>query len=133
MTKEKPLISVALYLRGQNLDPTLVSNVLGIQPTRSQKRGGFKADSTRFVAKIGMWTLKVKSDARPLVDLIGELLQRIGDPPTPLNKIEGVEDAQLDVFFALDDKKKGTVEFTMTVNQIARLSQLGLSLCVTVS
>lgn len=132
--QERPLISVAIYLKGHRLDPDHVSQVLGIQPSRSQKKGGFRAESTKFIAKIGMWTHKIKSDSRLISDLIDELLKQIGNPPTPLNEIDGVEDAHLDILFALDgdDGAKETVEFALTKNQIARLSQLGLSACVTV-
>ncbi len=81
-----------------------------------------------------MWALKVKSETRPLLELIDELFKQIGDPATPLNRIEGVEDAQLDIFFALEDAgTKETVEFVLAANQIKRLSEFGLSLSVTVS
>lgn len=134
MTKDKPLISVAILLRGNELDPASVSKIVGIQPTQSQKKGGFKPGSTKFIAKFGMWALKVKSETRPLLELIDELFKQIGDPPTPLNSIEGVEDARLDIFFALEDAEtKETVEFALTKDQIKRLNQLGLSLCATVS
>ena len=98
MTKEKPLISAAILLRGDKLDPAFVSKMVGIQPTQSQKKGGFKPGSTKFIAKLGMWALKVKSETRPLLELIDELFKQIGDPATPLNRIEGVEDDSLTFF-----------------------------------
>jgi hypothetical protein len=134
MTKEKPLISAAILLRGEKLDPALVSKMVGIQPSQSQKKGGFKPGSTKFIAKFGMWALKVKSETRPLLELIDELFKQIGDPPTPLNTIEGVEDARLDIFFALEEAgTKETIEFVLAANHIKSLSEFGLSLSVTMS
>jgi hypothetical protein len=75
-TEAAPLISVAIYLKGSALDPALVSSVIGVEPSRSQRKGGLRAGSTKFIAKIGMWALKVKSESRSMPELIDELLQR---------------------------------------------------------
>jgi hypothetical protein len=132
--KQKPLAVIGIYLKGYHLDPDYISQVLQIQPSRSQKKGRLKAGSTRFVAKIGMWAIDVKSELRPISELIEELFQTIGNPPMRLDELEGVEDAHLDVFFAKDDENRGveTVEFALSQPQVARLGQLGLSVCVTV-
>ena len=132
MKSANPLISVAIYLRGNELDPAVVSKVLGIEPSRSQKRGGFKHRSTRFIAKIGVWALKISSDSRLVENMIDELLQKIGHPPQPLDKIEGVEDAHLDIFIAWKDGPNESVEFSLTQDHLAKLNQLGLSTCFTV-
>jgi len=135
MIKKKLLISVAIYLRGHRLNPDHVTQTLNVQPSRSQKKGGFKPGSTRFVAKIGMWTLKVKSNSRSIAELINELFQKIGNLPVRLDEIEGVEDACLDIFVPLSKNGKidETLEFVLTKSQIVKLSQLGLSACFTVT
>lgn len=132
--KEKPLIQVSIYLRGHQLNPEKVTRLLGIQPSFSQTKGKLTPGSNKHIARIGVWALKIKSESRPISELIDELFVQIGNP-TQLDKIEGVEDAHLDIFFAQDDddSTKETVEFALTKNQILKMSQLGLSACVTVS
>ena len=132
--KKKPLIQLSIYLCGYELDPDHISKKLGIEPSESQKKGGFKPGSTKFLAKIGIWALKTKGRSRAISDLLDELFKMIGNPPTPLNELDGVEDAHLDMFFGLDDEDgtKETIEFTLTKSEIARINHLGLSLCVTV-
>jgi len=132
MEEKKPLKSVALYLRGHELDPVYISQKLGIQPTRSQKKGNFKAGSRKFIAKIGIWALKIKSESRTISDLVGELFDKMADQSIRLDRIVGVEDAHLDIFFAFGDDEKDSVEFMLTKDQIGKASQLGLSICVTV-
>jgi hypothetical protein len=99
-----PLIEVAIYLYGERLRPEYVSHVLAIQPSTSQKKGGPAWNSGKFIAKIGLWALIAHSDSIVVSDHIDVLLKQIGNPPTPLNEIEGVEEAHLDVFVTLDDK-----------------------------
>src|SRR5437773_12569053 len=91
----KPLISVAIYLRGTDLDPKVVSGILGIEPSRAQKRGQLKPGSRKFVAKIGTWVLKIASDSRSVESMIDELLQKVGNPTIPMDRIENVEDSHL--------------------------------------
>ena len=135
MKKKKQFISIAIYLRGDGLNPDHVSQVLSVQPSRFQKKDEFKHGSTRFIAKIGVWTLKVKSDSRSISELVDELFQKLGDPPVRLGEIEGVEDAYLDIFVPLSQRGKidETLEFALTKSQIEKLSQLGLSACFTVT
>jgi len=134
MKTQKPLIIVAIYLRGEKLDPEQVSKRLNIRPSESQKKGGFKPRSKRFIAKFGMWVLRLQSDSRPIAEMIDELLHKIGNPPARLDKIENVEDAHLDIFFGKDENgEKEDVEVALTKSQVARLNQLGLSVCLTIA
>jgi hypothetical protein len=135
MKKKKQFVSVAIYLRGDELSPDHVSKLLGVQPSRCQKKGEFKLGSTRFIAKIGVWTLGARSNSRSISELVEELFQKIGNPPVRLDGIEGVEDAYLDIFVPLSQRGKmdETLEFALTKSQIAKLGQLGLSACFTVT
>jgi len=92
----RPLVSIALYLKGSDLDPTIVSKTLGIEPSRSQKKGGYTHGSTKVIAKIGMWALEISSDSRPVEEMVEELIRKIGDSARPLNEIEGVAAASFE-------------------------------------
>ena len=73
MNLPKPLISVAVYLRGPDLNPSAVSQALGTEPSKSQKKGTRIYKSRRLLAKSGLWVLKIKSDSRPVENMIDEL------------------------------------------------------------
>ena len=135
MQTTKQFICVAIYLKGYELNPEYVTQMIGVQPSKSQKKGGLKPNSTRFVAKIGMWMVDVESRTLSVSELIDELLQKIGNPSVRLDEIKGVEDAFLDIFVPLskDGKINEPLEFALTKNQITKLNQLGLSVEVTVS
>ena len=114
MKLAKRLVVVSVYLKGDKLSPERVSEIIGVEPQDSQTRGGLQSRSKRFIAKIGMWKSSVKSDQRTVGSVIDELLQRLGRSPVPLNKIEGVQQAELDILVASDDGPNETVEFTLT-------------------
>ena len=131
-TSNNPLVTVAIYLRGADLDPVHVSKILGVRPSSSQKRGDFTSRSKKFVAKIGVWTLKAKTESRPIQAIIDDLLEEIRAPRVRLDGIKGVEDAHLDVFIAFDDGAERALEFSLGKDQLAKLCQLGLSAVFTV-
>jgi hypothetical protein len=132
---EKPEIDVSIYLRGDELQPEHVSQVLGVQPTQFQTKGGPTSHSTKVIAKIGVWALYAQTDSIEISDHIDELLKMIGNPITPLDEIDGVEEAYLDVFISSSDENdaRKTVEFVISKDQLKELVRLGLCGHFTVS
>jgi len=130
----KPLVTTAIYLLGYDLDPAHITQVLGVEPSSSQIKGGFKPGSARHIARTGMWTIMIESDSRSASEMVDELLQRLENSGRRLDRIKGVQNAHLDVLFALDDGEgsKQTIEFKLTRTQMSKLSQLGLGACITV-
>jgi hypothetical protein len=76
----------------------------------------------------------IESDSRSASGMVDELLQRLKDSGRRLDRIKGVQNAHLDVLFALDDDEgsKQTIEFKLTRTQMSKLSQLGLGAYITV-
>jgi hypothetical protein len=66
-------------------------------------------------------------------DHIDEILKKIGSPPTPLDKIDGVDEAYLDVFIGVEDESAKTVEFAIPRSQLKEVVRLGLCGHFTVS
>lgn len=93
---------VAIYLRGDRLNPSDVSEILGIEPSRFQKKGELKSGSEKYVAKLGLWMLKAQTNSTSISDQIGELLEKLKMLQTRLDQIEGVEEASLDIFIPMD-------------------------------
>jgi hypothetical protein len=122
-----PLVEVAIYLCGKRLQPAHVSQVLNLQPSKSQTKGGPTCHSTKFIAKVGLWALVAQSHSTVVSDHIEELLKKIGSPPTPLDEIDGVEAAQMDVFVAVEDDDEKTIQIVIPRSQLKEIVQLGLS------
>ena len=76
MNAEDLSLYVAIYLRGDSLKPEHVSEVLGVQPSRFQTKGGFRFETTKYIAKIGVWALMTQTRSVILTDHIDELLKK---------------------------------------------------------
>jgi hypothetical protein len=131
MKQEEPYLIVAVYLRGGQLQPMHVSEVLGIKPSRFQVKGGLKFGSKDVIAKIGVWALIAQTNSPILADHLDELFGKIGDP-IPLDKIEGVEEAYLDIFMAPDAENQ-TVESKISKSDLQKINRLGLDIQLTIT
>ena len=131
------LITVALYLRGDDLDPELVSRTLGITPSRSQRRGEKQTTSTNkeITTRIGLWAILSESKSRALSDHVAELITRVGTKRDRLLGIPGVQEAYVDVFMAADADADGggTCEFDLSAEQVAFVAGLGTPIKFTIA
>ncbi len=131
-------MKVGIYLYGDELEPSFISKVLGVSSAIYQKKGEFTASSKNkansVIAKIGMWALIAEIDSVNVGDHIDELLCKVGNPPVPLNLIEGVSEAHLDVaFFGSDDEEpRKTAEARLSRVHVETIGRLGLGMQFTV-
>ena len=132
MSMKDPKLVISIYLRGNELKPGYVSEVLGVRHSQSQRKGELRTDSKKLIAKIGVWSLVAKTASKAVPDHIDELLATIGNFQARLNQIDGVEDAYLDILIALDDQDTRTVEFRLAERHLHELSRLGLYVQFTV-
>ena len=125
-------ITVGLYLRGDDLDPALVSKVLGMSPSRSQRKGEKRVTSTNkeYTTRIGLWALFSETDSNVLSDHFAQLVLKLGTNGDTLRNIPGVEEAYFDVFMArtADEDGGGTFEFDFDAEQLAAISNFGISI-----
>lgn len=123
-------IIVALYLRGDNLDPEVISNTIGIIPTESQYKGQKNITSTNreFYSKIGMWALVADSVSYNVADHINWLVSQIGKCGNTLRSINGVDEAYVDIFIAAkaDEDGEGACNFELDAEMFAALAKLEL-------
>jgi len=130
---------VALYLYGDKLNPAVATEKLGVNPTSSRYKGqvvvGRKTGREFAPAKIGVWVLDVDSKSLNLSDHIKILASKFGSGHIPFLEIEGVEEAEIDVFIAgdTDDECHGKVRFELNNEAIAALAHLSLPLRFTAS
>ena len=139
MNQQNQKLEVALYLRGDDLDPAQVSQLLGLEPTKSQRKGEERLTSTnrKITAKVGLWALVAESKSNDLSVLIDELTSKIGDrAAAPLPSIPGVQEAFLDVFIAIDADREdggGTCEFQLSTEDLHSLKRVGVATRFTVA
>lgn len=124
---------VALYLYGTELDPLVITQIIGVKPTKSWRRGeriaGEKSGS-EFTAKIGLWMLKSTSRSKELSDHLHELLTCLNKKR--LDKIEhikGVQHAKIDVYLLPESGEDATL--SLDGCDLLILGQLGLRLDLT--
>ncbi len=71
--------SVSIFIRGDDLDPALVSKQIGVNPTDSQYKGKTTITKTghKVVAKTGVWRLNSYVTKQCLSDQIIDLASKI--------------------------------------------------------
>ncbi|MBA3353105.1 MAG: DUF4279 domain-containing protein [Blastocatellia bacterium] len=111
-----------------------VSKVVGIQPTEEQQRGE-SIRGSKAIAKIGLWALVAQTKSRSIPEQMDELLTKIGSPTKPLDQIDGVDEAYLDIFVTPDyeHQEREPVEGMLTREHLTALDRLGLCLQFTMS
>lgn len=139
MAEEDYKVSVALYLRGSELDPSAVSNALGRMPDRSQYKGERQSGAAgqEYLRNIGLWALEaqLETDSGKLADYIDALLSKIDFDNRAISKLRGLEEAFIAVFMAKnpDEEGGGTYEFEISPSQMAELSRLGVPVRFTIT
>ena len=135
-------IHVGLYLRGDKLDPDLLSAIVGTIPSAWQRKGETVATSTgRIVTKnIGLWALISESES--LSQSIDEVI-RLADKPLKwteterqaLTSLPGVEEGYIDIFIGGTSVTLGggTCEFELSEVQTAAIAKLRLPICFTIA
>jgi hypothetical protein len=130
-------IDVSVYLRGDSLDPVTVSALLGIEPSKSQRKGERRTTSSNreVTAKIGVWAIVADASSSGLQAVLDEITTRFRDNRLNLSKITGVEEAYVDVFVAIDAEADGggTCNFQLSKENVSALDALGLPVRFTVS
>lgn len=137
MKNSAPLVIVALYLRGEDLDPTDATTAIGVPPVRSQKKGDIKHGGAgkQHLVKTGSWVLASPLNSTDVSDHIRHLETLIGGKKSVISTISGLQEAYIDVFLAYEteEDKDASGEFELTSDAITVLSKLGFPLKVTVT
>lgn len=131
-----PLIDVALYLRGDAIDPVLITNSLGVDPSKAHTKGAKRriASGAELISKTGLWELTSEEQSTSVSKHLSWIQERIRYSDKSLLSLPGVTDAELNVFIALGIQKDGaeTYETALSVAQLSWLSTIGASLSISV-
>jgi hypothetical protein len=113
---------LTLYLRGRDLDVTVLTANLGTTPSSAKMRGADRMTSHGPVkAKVAVWVLGVEA-ATPS-GCVDSLAIRLGGRLPDLSQLPGVEEAFLDMFVTFEPGKDAGSETELEWNSGA-LQQL---------
>ena len=134
------LISVRLYVQGEELRPTEITKLLGVLPVRSHARGDTRTlpDGKTVAQKIGVWVWKTGMDAEDasLGDCIQSLRKTFDQSRGVLTSLPNAESTWVDVHVVGDrgreDDSDGEVVLSLAPEDLGALTALGLPVEVTV-
>lgn len=130
-------ISIGIYFKGDKLDPRLLTESLGVSPTKQQKNGEVVVLKTGEKVKknIGLWAI-VSNTNSPRIsdhfDQIKEKLEKIASCRVVLLSIPNIEEAYIDLFVcSLSGEEEVENIFCLDSKQLKLFSDLNLELRVT--
>jgi hypothetical protein len=122
-----------LYLRGEQLDPTALTALLGVTPSDTRTRGHTRVLSSgkSVVTTVGVWKLKVRAGSP--TECVNALAARFGGRVPDLSHLPGVEAGFLDMFVSFEPGRGPGSEVLVKWEPIAlrQLAESGLPLQIT--
>jgi hypothetical protein len=132
-------ISCAVRLRGDDLDPAVITARLGITPSLALKKGGTRQTAKGRVIPIrtGVWDYSVSVDGTDFEPAIEQALAPFEGIAFALTSLPGVADAILDIYATADrtpevDSYDGAY-FSFSAKQLQQIAVLNLAIDVSVS
>lgn len=121
---------VSLYVKGDTIDPEVISEMLGIQPTKAHRKGHVWRTShgSEIVEKTGLWRLTLQSEGTGVSTLIAEIDRLVQTAGVTVSELPGAEVAFVDVLLLGKggDDGGGSCEVTLDPDVVQVLGRLGL-------
>lgn len=134
------LISVRLYVQGEDLDPEEITRLLRVEPTRSHCRGTPRTLSDGRVAleRIGVWVWKVGVDTpdAQLEDCLRQFVATFEPVAVHLNSLPHADSCWIDVHAVDEGPAEGhdsEVTLVLTAGHAQALGMFGLPIEISVS
>lgn len=130
------LYKVAVYVKGDDLEPSDLTAKLNVEPTQSHRKGDKWLTSTgrEVIEKTGLWSLSVDTSSGELSDIIYELGSMLKIDGEPLAHVSGVDEAYLDIFIATDaNGGGGECQFHLDEKCILALNKFQLPVRFTIA
>ena len=124
-----PLISVAIYVKGDQLEPAEITSLIGVQPDEAFSKGDpwLSPASGLHHRLTGLWSLRL-DDPPSVLDAILSLATKVGS--RSLARLPHVDEAYVDVY--VGSVASELVSFEMDAGCIETLSRLELPVRVTI-
>ena len=130
------LVDVSLYLMGATLDPDVITNIMGMAPSSSRRKGDPKIKATpSAVHSTGLWMLSRSLRSDGVDEEVGIFLRSL-DAERIARASAFADRAFIDVFIARTVAGKdleSSVEFELSASTVKGLYALGLPVKFSVS
>jgi hypothetical protein len=129
------LITVSLYIKGDNLDPNLVTQKLQLLPTRTKKKGNIYVNLTgnKRTDKNGSWCLEIEQKSLRVEEHIQDLLNKLKHIDT-IPDFKDMEDIYLDILVVLNKNiKNNEYSFNIDHSMLKNIYLLGIPIQTTIS
>jgi hypothetical protein len=124
---------IAIYLYGDDIDLDVASELMGLTPARTGRRGDARSTSSgvHSVRKIGFWEYRELTDEREIDASLNKIFMSIKAAGAVVG-CAGVTRADVDIFKPLDPDD-GTMGFSfdLSPNLLHRIARFGFNLVVT--
>ena len=124
------IFDVILYIWGDMISPTYITDALGIEPTFTQSKGDKRTLSSgeKAVAKKGLWQLSTKGlvNSECVTDHVVFIIDKISNREGKITDIEGVEGAHFYIGIFRDFESKRGVEFDIDPTLLKESYRLGI-------
>lgn len=125
---------ISLYLKGDGLDPDLLTVLLGVDPTQAHRKGSKWTTSSgkQVVEKTGLWAFTANVDENFSEEFFA-LIFRLTAKAGALNDLPGVEYAYFDIFVATSPGDGGRSDAHLSLDDkcISRLQLSGVPVNIT--
>jgi hypothetical protein len=125
------LVSVSVFLKGDELVPKEISSALSVDPTESQTRGDtWTSPNGKTYARstgVWIWGTKEDSDSATVADGVNRLWRQFQAATGRFQSLPGVEFSWVDIFVC-DVSHGGSceVKFTLPPETLRELGEIGL-------
>jgi hypothetical protein len=130
LNAELATCDLTLFLKGDALDPHLLTDLLGVQPTKAHAKGRVWTTSggTEVTEKNGLWMLSLTGGLSDVSSLILRLHAVIEKSGRPVLQLPGVSEAFIDFLVMAPALPSGGADCHLSINNssIIALGELGL-------
>jgi hypothetical protein len=118
MTRDKAtrdLGMVALYLKGDKLQPDVITSLLGIEPTKARGSGQLRSKSGYDGKRVGgLWEFSVDFQSEGAVPVLEKLLETLVRSGVDLSRLPGVDEAFIDFFISREALEDGQLDVSLS-------------------
>jgi hypothetical protein len=138
MTDTDVICIVGLYIKGDQLDPDVASQVLGTIPTKARRKGerGVSKDGVErnYVQRTGIWALVIEKNS-DVSECLRDLSARLGGRTLEIRQIPHADECYIDILLSLrlTSQDDNTYSFGLSEKDVATLYGLKLPVRCTVS
>jgi hypothetical protein len=122
------IFKISLTLLGDHLDPSKVSEILGMEPDRSWRKGDRASKDPAIIRerRTGIWKIIVTTTPESLNSDFRDLLSRFSECQAFSDFIPEIQQSKLAIFFAAAAQQVNSLDLRVDHQSIAIMARLGV-------